>query len=207
LQTSAVALQGMAAEPRLALGVVRVACGDYHLFLRLSNLGLGGDPRWLVDGEMVLDDDYEPEIQRIEPVARAERFPPRPSPDHWCRRSGDPRRVCAANCRATFGGLGCEPASRIASASSSSPARGTTSARNRHGSLSSGGSAGCSLRHSLPRFPMAIRSSPILRQPRETGARSDPRTPIGGPPPAPFPRKWPGMGLAARSFQEVRHEQ
>jgi dipeptidyl aminopeptidase/acylaminoacyl peptidase len=73
-----IALQAMAAEPRIALGVVRAACGDYHTFLRLSNLGLAGDPRWLVDGEMVLDADYEAEIRGIEPIGRAERFPPRP---------------------------------------------------------------------------------------------------------------------------------
>jgi dienelactone hydrolase len=72
------ALQAMAADPRISLGVVRVACGDYHTFLRLSNLGLAGDPRWLVDGEMVLDPDYEAEIRRIEPIRRADRFPPRP---------------------------------------------------------------------------------------------------------------------------------
>lgn len=73
-----VALQAMAADPRIALGVVRVACGDYRTFLRLSSLGLAGDPRWLVNGEMVLDADYAAEIDRIEPIRAAARFPPRP---------------------------------------------------------------------------------------------------------------------------------
>ena len=73
-----VALQAMAADRRLALGVVRVACGDYHRFLRASNLGLNSDPRWLPNGEMVLDADYEAELRRIEPIRAADRFPPRP---------------------------------------------------------------------------------------------------------------------------------
>jgi dienelactone hydrolase len=72
------ALQAMAADRRLALGVVRVACGDYHRFLRDSNLGLDSNPRWLVDGQMVLDADYEAELERIEPIRAAARFPPRP---------------------------------------------------------------------------------------------------------------------------------
>jgi hypothetical protein len=72
------ALQAMAADRRIALGAVRVACGDYHLFLRLSNLGLNGDARWFVDGKMVLDEDYEEELRRIEPIRASDAFPPRP---------------------------------------------------------------------------------------------------------------------------------
>lgn len=72
------ALQAMVADPRIAVGAVRVACGDYHRFLRQSTLALNDDPRWLVDGEMVLDADYETELRRIEPIRAADRFPPRP---------------------------------------------------------------------------------------------------------------------------------
>jgi hypothetical protein len=72
------ALQAMAADPDIALGTVRVACGDYRTFLRLSNLGLAGDPRWLPDGDLVLDPEYEEEIRRIEPIRMVDRFPPRP---------------------------------------------------------------------------------------------------------------------------------
>lgn len=73
-----VALQGMAAEPRIAVGVVRVACGDYMRFLKSSSLALNDDPRWLQDGEVVLDPDYAVEITAREPIRNAERYPPRP---------------------------------------------------------------------------------------------------------------------------------
>ncbi len=73
-----VALQGMAAEPRIAVGVVRVACGDYMRFLKSSSLALNDDPRWLTDGKVVLDPDYAVEVAAREPIRHADRFPPRP---------------------------------------------------------------------------------------------------------------------------------
>lgn len=73
-----VALQALAAEPRLAAAVVRVACGDYHRFLRSSSLALADNPRWLPGGRLVLDPDYELEIAAREPIAHADRYPPRP---------------------------------------------------------------------------------------------------------------------------------
>lgn len=73
-----IALQAMAQEPRIAVGAVRVACGDYHTFLRSSSLALADDPRWLPNGELVLDPDYAVEIAAREPIRHASRFPPRP---------------------------------------------------------------------------------------------------------------------------------
>lgn len=73
-----VALQAMAVEPRVAVGVVRVACGDYLTFLRSSSLALNDDPRWLPDGKMALDPDYAVEIATREPIRNADRYPPRP---------------------------------------------------------------------------------------------------------------------------------
>lgn len=72
------ALEALSAEPRLAAGAVRVACGDYHEFLRSSSLALAGDERWLEHGDLVLDPDYEEELRAREPVLHAEAFPPRP---------------------------------------------------------------------------------------------------------------------------------
>lgn len=72
------ALQGMAAEPRIAVGVVRVACGDYLTFLKSSSLALDDDPRWLPGGKLVLDPDYAVEIAAREPIRHADRYPPRP---------------------------------------------------------------------------------------------------------------------------------
>ncbi len=72
------ALQAMAEEPRLAVAVVQVASGDYRCFLRSSSLALDDRGEWLVDGRMVLDDDYELEIAAIDPIGRAGNFPPRP---------------------------------------------------------------------------------------------------------------------------------
>lgn len=72
------ALQALAEDPRLHAGVIQVACGDYRAFLRSSRLGLDDDERWLVDGEMVLDDDYGAVLDAIAPANRADRFPPRP---------------------------------------------------------------------------------------------------------------------------------
>lgn len=73
-----VALEALAAEPRLAAGVVRAACGDYHTFLRSSSLALQDDPRWLPDGRLILDEDYETELREIEPIRSVDRYPPRP---------------------------------------------------------------------------------------------------------------------------------
>jgi hypothetical protein len=73
-----VALQALAAEPRIAAAVVRVACGDYLAFLRSSRLALNDDPRWVGDGPLPLDPDYLAEIRRIEPIGKAAKFPPRP---------------------------------------------------------------------------------------------------------------------------------
>ncbi|MBY0274797.1 prolyl oligopeptidase family serine peptidase [Candidatus Binatia bacterium] len=72
------ALQGMAAEPRIAVGVVRVACGDYLTFLKSSSLALDDDPRWLPGGKLVLDPDYAVEIAAREPIRHADLYPPRP---------------------------------------------------------------------------------------------------------------------------------
>lgn len=73
-----VALQALIADPRLCAAVVRVACGDYHAFLKASSLALNNDPRWLPGGTLVLDDDYEATLREIEPIRHAGRFPPRP---------------------------------------------------------------------------------------------------------------------------------
>lgn len=73
-----VALEALSVEPRLAAGAVRAACGDYREFLRSSSLALAGDERWLEDGALVLDPDYDEELRAREPVLRAEAFPPRP---------------------------------------------------------------------------------------------------------------------------------
>lgn len=73
-----VALQAMAAEPRIGVGVVRVACGDYMTFLKSSSLALNDDPRWLQDGKVVLDPDYAVEIATREPIRHADEYPPRP---------------------------------------------------------------------------------------------------------------------------------
>lgn len=72
------ALEALVFEPRLAAGAVRVACGDYETFLRGSSLALAGDERWLEDGELVLDPEYEAELREAEPIRFADRFPPRP---------------------------------------------------------------------------------------------------------------------------------
>jgi dienelactone hydrolase len=73
-----IALEALIAEPRLAAAVVRVACGDYHRFLRSSSLALADDPRWLPDGVMQLDAEYEAELAEQEPIRFAAALPPRP---------------------------------------------------------------------------------------------------------------------------------
>lgn len=76
--TGFVALEAFVFEPRLAAAAVRVACGDYHEFLRSSSLALAGDERWLVDGKLVLDPGYEARLRDQEPIRFADRLPPRP---------------------------------------------------------------------------------------------------------------------------------
>ena len=73
-----VALQALQSDRRLALGVVRVTCGDYLRFLRSSTLALAVDPRWLQGGRMELDAEYEAELRAHQPIAHADAFPPRP---------------------------------------------------------------------------------------------------------------------------------
>jgi hypothetical protein len=73
-----VALQALQSDRRLALGVVRVTCGDYLRFLRSSTLALADDPRWLHGGRLELDADYEAELRAHQPIAHADAFPPRP---------------------------------------------------------------------------------------------------------------------------------
>jgi len=73
-----VALEAMRADARLAAAVVRVACGDYHEFLATSSLALAGDERWLVDGRVALDPDYEATLREREPIRFPDRYPPRP---------------------------------------------------------------------------------------------------------------------------------
>jgi hypothetical protein len=73
-----VALEALVRDRRFAAAVVRVACGDYHDFLKASSLGLNNDPRWLTNGELELDPDYEAMLRQIEPIRSPERFPPRP---------------------------------------------------------------------------------------------------------------------------------
>ncbi|HYC21741.1 MAG TPA: prolyl oligopeptidase family serine peptidase [Candidatus Bathyarchaeia archaeon] len=73
-----VALEALAQDARFSAAVVRVACGDYHTFLRASSLALNNEARWLPDGRLELDPDYEARLQEIEPIRSADRFPPRP---------------------------------------------------------------------------------------------------------------------------------
>jgi dienelactone hydrolase len=73
-----VALEAFVRERRLSAAAVRVACGDYHEFLKSSSLALDGDERWLHDGDLVLDADYEARLREREPIRYAERLPPRP---------------------------------------------------------------------------------------------------------------------------------
>lgn len=72
------ALQAMAEDPRIAVGVVQVACGEYKVFLKSSSLALDDQERWLEDGRIVLDAAYDATLDAIDPVARADHFPPRP---------------------------------------------------------------------------------------------------------------------------------
>ena len=73
-----VALEALRDDPRIALGIVRVACGDYLTFLRASTLALADDPRWLVDGRAPLDADYAAEVHAHQPIDHADAYPPRP---------------------------------------------------------------------------------------------------------------------------------
>ena len=73
-----IALQALAEEPRLDVAVIQVACGDYLKFLKSSSLALGDQDRWLVDGEVVLDDEYMLELAASDPIHRTNTYPPRP---------------------------------------------------------------------------------------------------------------------------------
>jgi len=71
-----IVLEALLHEPRLTAAVVRSACGDYRAFLRWSSLAVDDDPRFLVDGKLVLDVDYDAELVAREPLTHAERYPP-----------------------------------------------------------------------------------------------------------------------------------
>ena len=61
------ALQALAAEPRLAVGAVTVACGDYRCFLHLSTLGMKGEP-------LDLDPTYAARLDDVDPVRHPKRL-------------------------------------------------------------------------------------------------------------------------------------
>ena len=93
-----VALEALQRDARLAAAVVRVTCGDYLTFLRSSSLALADDPRWLPDGRMSLDADYEAELRAHQPIDHADAFPPRPLLLlAGTKRSGDALRVRRAH--------------------------------------------------------------------------------------------------------------
>jgi pimeloyl-ACP methyl ester carboxylesterase len=75
--TGFLALQAMAHDKRIKAGFVFAATGDYHCFLRYSNLALNNDPRWLPDGEMKLDAEYEAALEDRAPGNHLSSFPPR----------------------------------------------------------------------------------------------------------------------------------
>jgi fermentation-respiration switch protein FrsA (DUF1100 family) len=100
--TGFVALEALAREPRLAAAMIRVACGDYHGFLKESSLALAGDRRWLVDGRIVLDADYERELREREPIRTAARLPPRPLLMQNGRRDPAVPVSCALETAAVF---------------------------------------------------------------------------------------------------------
>jgi dienelactone hydrolase len=62
-----VALQAVVAEPRIAAAAVVVGCGDYHAFLHLSTLGMGGQP-------LDLDPEYAAWLAELEPVRHPQRL-------------------------------------------------------------------------------------------------------------------------------------
>lgn len=61
------ALQALAADPRISVGVVVAACGDYLEFLRSSGMGMEGRP-------LELDPAYESWIRDVQPDRRPDRF-------------------------------------------------------------------------------------------------------------------------------------
>ena len=73
------ALQAMAAEPRrLRAAAVQIACASYRTFLRSSSLALDDREKWLPGGEPRFDPAYEAELAAVDPIHKADRFPPRP---------------------------------------------------------------------------------------------------------------------------------
>ncbi len=62
-----ITLQAVARDPRLKVAVALSACGDYHLFLRDSSLGMAGAP-------LALDPDYEYWLRRQEVVRHPQRL-------------------------------------------------------------------------------------------------------------------------------------
>jgi hypothetical protein len=75
--TGFVALEALLHDTRLSAAVVRVACGDYHAFLKSSSLALAGEKRWLPQGELVLDADYDAKLSAREPIRFPGAYPPR----------------------------------------------------------------------------------------------------------------------------------
>jgi dienelactone hydrolase len=62
-----IALEAVARDRRLVAAAVLTACGDYHLFLRDSSLGMEGAP-------LVLEPAYDRWLRSIEPIHRAARM-------------------------------------------------------------------------------------------------------------------------------------
>jgi dienelactone hydrolase len=61
------ALQAIARDRRIKVGVVFSAAGDYHCFLHLSRLAMKGEP-------LALDPDYEAWLRTEEPIRHPERL-------------------------------------------------------------------------------------------------------------------------------------
>lgn len=62
-----IALQAVARDRRLAAASVLSACGDYHLFLRDSSLGMDGAP-------LALEPSYDGWVRTVEPIRRSRRI-------------------------------------------------------------------------------------------------------------------------------------
>lgn len=65
--TKGFAAMRAATDRRISVAVLLAACGDYHTFLHLSALAMGGAP-------LDLDAAYDAELSRLEPVRHARRF-------------------------------------------------------------------------------------------------------------------------------------
>jgi dienelactone hydrolase len=61
------ALQAVAADRRLRVAAVNVACGDYHTFLHHSSLAMNGE-------DLVLDPAYDAWLKEQEPIRHPERL-------------------------------------------------------------------------------------------------------------------------------------